>query len=234
MRIPTDDGCMFAVQIDRAEHDFFPGGVNPAEQDGIRSSGVDECGSRTVVKRRMGQQKRIQFSDVVDQIRFRSPGKTAGFVHVDFFFGKPFHAVGETERPVHGSERGERSPHPRIILRDGGKTRVVVCFRIVHHQPVAEGFFPRIVQIAFDLFLGVVLKQFGIRPVHICIVEQARGDGRIAAEPFQQKDDVGKFFPDAGDDVFPCGDRDHVTGVTAETVHPAFAPDYKDVGDVFP
>ena len=89
-------------------------------------------------------------------------------------------------------------------------------------------------QIVFDLSAVVVLEQLRVGPVEIGPVEQIPGHRYFAAQPFEQKEGVGKLVAHFGDDVLPGRHGNHVPGVATEAVHPSSAPGEKYIGHVRP
>lgn len=86
----------------------------------------------------------------------------------------------------------------------------------------------------FEGVAVVVLENFGVGPVHAGFVEELFGEGGVAAEAFEHEDGFGVFEADFGDDIAPGGGGDFVSGVTAEAVDAATAPEEEDVGHVAP
>ena len=186
------------------------------------------------MKSRMDGQNRIQPGDKTDLILLGIPIQGIGFMYVDLFPGKPFDAVGEAECTGNRSQSTERRPHFRVGGRGGRQTAIVMGLRVVNQKPVRGGLTPGIPEIAFHLFSRIVLEKLRIGPVHVRIVQQSGGDGGGAAQSFQEKDRFRILPANPGDNVFPCGFRDHVSGIAPEPVHAAGAPDQKDFCQVFP
>ena len=89
-------------------------------------------------------------------------------------------------------------------------------------------------KIGFYLFAIIVLKQFRIGPVEISFVQNISGYGNFTPKPFQKKNCVRILRSDKGNDILPGGDRNHISGITAETVHTPATPSKKNIGHVLP
>ena len=232
--VPADRGAAAGIQIDGDQDGIAAVGVGPSEQQTVVRMAVDESRRRAVVETGHFGEDRIEPADVSHLVFGRTPVKGGIFMHVDPFAGEPFHAVGESECAVGRGQSGQRGAHFRIFVRGCGQPEIVMRFRVMDHEAVPRALLPGIIQISFDLPAGVILEQFGIRPVHIGIIEQFRGHRRIAAETFQQKDRFREFLADLRHNVFPRRHGDHVGGITPETVHPAHAPVTERARQIFP
>ena len=223
-----------AVQVHGDDDEVFHFAVGADDHHGVGRTGVDAADEGAVEKCRMQGEDRVEAGDVVDLVRSRAPVQRAVLVHVDFFLREPFHAVREPERAAGGRQRAQRRAEHRVAFAGCGQTVVVVGLGVMDHEAVRVGFVPGVVQVAFDLVAGIILEEFGIRPVHVRAVEQRLRDFRRAAEAFQQEDRIREFTADGGNDVFPCSFRDHVSGIAAESVDAAAAPGQEDVRQVAP
>ena len=230
---PFQRGSAFAIQIDR-DKQIVPRAIRPGEEDGIDTAAIQKLHHCSVAEGGMESEEQIEPADQTVLIFRGTPVQSGSLVDVDLLGGEPFHAVCETEGAGNGAERGKSGPHGGIGTGDSGKAVVVVGLRIMDHEAVAGAFTPRVAQIAFDLVPGIILEQFGIRPVQVRLIQQGSRHSGIAAQPFQQEDRLRKLLPDPGSDVFPGGRGDHVPGIAAEAIHPSAAPDKKDICQIFP
>ena len=232
--VPLQGGPLPAVQIHRNKKmgGRIRGGTG--KQHRVLSSGIKEHQRRPVMKRRMHGKKNVQTGNEINLVHIRSPVQGARLMHINPFLREPFHSVGKSEGTVYGSKRGERRAHLRVFRGDGRQTVVVMRFGIMNQKPVRRAQAPGVTQIAFDLDAGIVLEEFGISPVHIRGIQQPCSDGGVAAKPFQKENRLRIFLPHPGNDVGPCGRRNHIAGIAAETVHSARTPDTEHLRQIFP
>ncbi len=90
-----------------------------------------------ILKRGVIFQQGIEPPDIRNLIGCRAPVKTYTFVDIDFFPGKPFHAVGKAESAMPGTERAQSCPHCAVSFGACCKTVVVMGFGKMNQQSIA-------------------------------------------------------------------------------------------------
>jgi len=79
-------------------------------------------------------------------------------------------------------------------------------------------------EIIGDLFIGIILEELRIGPVHLSLGEELLSELPGASQPLQEEEGVGEVFSDLTDDIAPDGQGDHIAGVEPEAVDAAAAP----------
>ena len=152
-------------------------------------------------------------------------------MHVDLLGGEPFHPAREAEATIRTGQRAQPVSQQRpgaALLRE---TIVVVRFAIMNIDTDAFTLLDCVVEIPRHLPAAVVLKQFGIGPLHPALSEQRLGGSPRPAESFEKKNRFRKFFTNPRDNVLPDREGNLVAGIATEAVHAAPAPDQKRVGE---
>jgi hypothetical protein len=200
----------------------------------VAGSGLNQALGDAVVKDRVEPQQGVQPRQVRDEIGLGAPVEARSPVNIDFFGGEPLDPVGKGEPPLVGAQGAQRRTHPGKFVGAGRQAVVVMGLGKMDQRSFAFGDLEGRGQVILDLPPVIVLKEFGIGPVEIGLVQQGAGHRNFAAETLKKEQGVGKLLAHRGDDVAPGFQWNHVARVAAKTVHPAAAPGHKDLGHVMP
>ena len=115
----------------------------------------------------------VQFPEFGDDVVGFVPVETGVAVDADFFRCQPFHAAGEAKAAAGTGQRAETVAQERPDAAFVGEPAVVVRFAVMDVAADAFILAVGVVEIPRDVFAGIILKQFGVSPLHAALGEQA-------------------------------------------------------------
>ncbi len=182
----------------------------------------------------MVRDQAIQGRQIIDQIRFRSPGEVPGLVDVHSLRGQPFHSGGEAESTALAHEGAETVAQEGPGRAADREAQVVVGFAVVDQEARPFPLSQAIVQVVGDFDGVVILEQLGVGPLHATPSEQGFGGLPGTPEALQQEDGLRIGPMDLCGDVLPCRNGHHVARIAAEAIHAPAAPDEQGPGHGIP
>ena len=226
----TESQCrlMVWIRIDENQHPVVQVFRDPVQGEHGRTGFAQPPKNSSVEKTRMVGQQPVQTKQFVDDMVFALPIQPGAAVNRNLFGGQPFDPASKTVTTVDAG----KSAQPVTQQRPGFSLRrqpgIVVGFAIVDVESQTLALQQGVIQIPGHLPARIILKQFGIGPLHAALGQQPLGRFPRTAQSFEQKNSIRKFLPHPSRQITPHRQRHHVPGVATETVDAPATPRQKD------
>src|ERR1700722_11624493 len=142
----------------------------------------------------MAVQQAIQACEFADDVVRVVPGKAAAGVDVDALGREPFNAAGEAKAAADAGKGAKAIAKQRPGAATRSEAFVVMRFAVMNEEADAPDSLEAVIEISRDFGAGIVLKEFGVGPLHAAFRDQLLGDFPRAAEAFEQKNGFGEFL----------------------------------------